>query len=155
MYSTCFGHNISIIRSLRLYTQTQPHQISNTHRTENKTTDVVIQQRSRKLRMMDIFMSETCRVHKKWNKLARDIKLVFYSSAIKMIHGPINTRSILFFLLTVRPVCSTSRRELWNYVFFFPVSSTSNYSCKFVSGSYLLQWTFQHETMDSLHLFIF
>ena len=27
-------------------TQTQPHQISNTQRTENKTTDVVIQQQS-------------------------------------------------------------------------------------------------------------
>ena len=41
-------------------TQTQPHQISNTQRTENKTTDVVIQQHSRKLLMMDILMSETC-----------------------------------------------------------------------------------------------
>jgi len=28
--------------------------------TENKTTDVVIQQHSRKLLMMDILMSETC-----------------------------------------------------------------------------------------------
>jgi len=43
--------NISIIRSLRL---------SNTQRTENTTTDVVIQQQSRKLLMMDILMSETC-----------------------------------------------------------------------------------------------
>ena len=41
-------------------TQTQPHQISNTQRTENKVTDVVIQQHSRKLLMMDILMSETC-----------------------------------------------------------------------------------------------
>ena len=31
-----------------------------TQRTENKTTDVVIQQHSRKLLMMDILMSETC-----------------------------------------------------------------------------------------------
>ena len=29
-------------------------------RTENKTTDVVIQQHGRKLLMMDILMSETC-----------------------------------------------------------------------------------------------
>ena len=36
------------------------HQISNTQRTENKTTDVVIQQHSRKLLMMDILMFETC-----------------------------------------------------------------------------------------------
>jgi len=63
-------------------TQTQPHQISNTQRTENKTTDVVIQQHSRKLLMMDILMSETCWVHKKWNKITSDIKLVFYSSGI-------------------------------------------------------------------------
>ena len=31
--------------------------------------------------MMDILMSETCWTHKKWNKIASDIKLVFYSSA--------------------------------------------------------------------------
>ena len=41
-------------------TQNQPHQISNTQWTENKKTDVVIQQHSRKLLMMDILMSETC-----------------------------------------------------------------------------------------------
>ena len=71
-------------------TQTQPHQISNTQRTENKTTDVVIQQHSRKLPMMDILISETCWVHKKWNKIASDIKFVFYSSTITMMHGRIN-----------------------------------------------------------------
>jgi len=47
---------------------------------ENKTTDVVIQQHSRRLLMMDILMSETCWAHKKWNKIANDIMLVFYSS---------------------------------------------------------------------------
>ena len=46
--------NISIIRGLRL--------------------------RCRKLLMMDILMSETCWAHKKWNKIASDIKLVFHSS---------------------------------------------------------------------------
>ena len=61
-------------------TPTQPHRISNTHRTKNNTTDVVIHQNSRKLLMMDILMSETCWAHKKWNKIASDIKLVFYSS---------------------------------------------------------------------------
>jgi len=67
--------NISITRSLRLCcsscasacktntTQNQPHQISDTQRTENKTTNVVIQQHSRKLLMMDILMSETCWAH--------------------------------------------------------------------------------------------
>jgi len=41
-------------------TQKQPHQNSNTQRTDNKTTDVVNQQHSRKLLMMDILMSKTC-----------------------------------------------------------------------------------------------
>ena len=104
--------NISIIRSLRLFcwittlvvsvlqaeacntdtSPTQPHRNSNTHRTKNNTTNVVIQQNSRKLLMMDILMSETCWAHKTWNKLASDIKLVFYSSAITMMHGPITIR---------------------------------------------------------------
>jgi len=73
-------------------TQTQPHQISNTQRTKNKTTDLVIQQHSRKPLMMDILMSETCWAHKKWNKIASDNKLVFYSSTITMMHGPINIK---------------------------------------------------------------
>ena len=65
-------------------TQNQPHQISNTQRTENKTTDVVIHQHRHKFLMMDILMSETFWAHKKWNKIASDIKLVFHSSTITM-----------------------------------------------------------------------
>ena len=42
--------------------------------------------------MMDILMSETCWAHKKWNKIASDTKMVFYSSTITMMHGPINIR---------------------------------------------------------------
>jgi hypothetical protein len=61
-------------------TQNQPPQISNTQRTESKTTDVVIQQHSRTLLMMDTLMSEICWAHKKWNKITSDIKLVFHSS---------------------------------------------------------------------------
>jgi len=53
---------------------------------------VVIYQHSRKLLKMDILMSETCWAHNKWNKIARDIKLVFHSSTIAMMHGPINIR---------------------------------------------------------------
>ena len=71
-------------------TQNQPHQISNTQWNKNKTTIVVIQQHNRQLLMMDILMSETCWIHKKLNKIASDIKLVFHSSAITMMHGPIN-----------------------------------------------------------------
>jgi len=101
--------NISIIRSLQLFcwittlvvlflvrcvlgfqcytdtTPTQQHWNPNTHRTKNNTTNVVIQQNSCKLLMMDILMSETCRAHKKWHKIASDIKLVFYSSAVSMM----------------------------------------------------------------------
>ena len=63
-------------------TPTQPHRNTNTHRTKNNTTNMVIQQNSRKLLMMDILMSETCWAHKTWNNIASDIKLVFYSSTI-------------------------------------------------------------------------
>ena len=59
---------------------------------QNKTTNVVIQQHIRKLLMMDILMSETYWAHKKWNKIASDINLVFHSSTIAMMHGPINIR---------------------------------------------------------------
>jgi len=71
-------------------TPTQPHRNSNTHRTKKNTTSVAIQQNSRKLLMVDILMSETCRAHKKWNKMASDIKLIFCTSAITKMHGPIN-----------------------------------------------------------------
>jgi len=71
-------------------TPTQPYRNSNTHRTKNNTTNVVIEQNSRKLLMMDILMSDTCWAHKKWNKIASDIKLVFYSSTITVMHGTIN-----------------------------------------------------------------
>jgi len=67
-------------------------QASATHWTKNNTTKVVIQQNSCKLLMMDILMSETCWAHKKLNKIASDIKLVFYTSTITMMHAPINIR---------------------------------------------------------------
>jgi len=73
-------------------TPSQPHRNSNTHQTKNNMTNVVTQQNSRKLLMIGILMSETCWAHKKWNKIASDIKLVFYSSTITMMHGPIYMR---------------------------------------------------------------
>ena len=74
---------------------------------------MVFQQHSRKLLMMDILMSETCWAHKKWNKIESDIKLVFHSSAITMMHGPINISDILclqvaFFIPTERFVGSVN-----------------------------------------------
>ena len=92
--------NISIFRSLRQLAQLQSAKrtppktsrtkSSNTQRTENKTTDVVTHQHSRKLLKMDILMSETCWAHNKWNKIAGVIKLVFHSSTTAMMHSPIN-----------------------------------------------------------------
>jgi len=73
-------------------TPTQPHRISNRHRTKKNTTNVVIQQNSRKRLMMDILMSETCWAHKRWNQTANYIQLVFYSSTITMMHGRINIK---------------------------------------------------------------
>jgi hypothetical protein len=62
--SLCFGTLVRLVLGGEACktntTQNQPHQSSNTQRTENKTTDVVIQQHSRELLMMDILMSETC-----------------------------------------------------------------------------------------------
>ena len=65
---------------------------------QEQQTNVVIQQNSRKLLMMDILMSETCWTHKKWNKIASDIKLVSYSSTITMMHGPKNIRFCCLFV---------------------------------------------------------
>ena len=68
--------------------RTQPNisrnKSSNTQWTENKTTDVVIHQHSRRLLKMAILMPETCWAHKKWNKIASDIKLVFHSSDVSL-----------------------------------------------------------------------
>jgi len=67
-------------------TPAQPHRNSSTHWTKNNTTNVVIAQNSRKFLMMDILMSETFWAHKKWNKIASDIKLVFYSSTYQLVY---------------------------------------------------------------------
>ena len=103
MSETCWAHKKwnKIASGIKLVfwafntdtTPTQPHRNSNTHRTKNNTTNVVFQQNSRKLLMMYILMSEICWAHKKWNKIASDIKLVFYSSNITMMYGPINISS--------------------------------------------------------------
>jgi len=68
------------------------HTETPTHIEPRTIRRMVIQQNSRKLLMMDTLMSETCWVHKKWNKITSDIKLIFYSSTITMMHGPINIR---------------------------------------------------------------
>ena len=87
--------NISIIRSLRLCCWI--------------TTSAVLFlvrcvleiwcEHSRKLLMMDILMSETCWVHKKWNKITIDIKLVFYSSSVELVLCIYNIHSKTWVLL--------------------------------------------------------
>jgi len=52
--------NTSLKPAKRTQPKTSRTKSFNTQRTENKTNDVVIQQHSRKLVMMDILMSETC-----------------------------------------------------------------------------------------------
>jgi len=75
--------NISITRSLLLFCSITTLVVVLLFRTKNNTTNVVIQQNSRKLLMIDILMSETYWAHKKWNKIASDIRLVFYFSIKK------------------------------------------------------------------------
>jgi hypothetical protein len=58
--SLCVGDLVRLGLNSTDTTQTQPHQTSNAQRTKNKTTNVVIEQHSRKLLMMGILMSETC-----------------------------------------------------------------------------------------------
>ena len=82
--------------------------------------NVVIQQNSRKLLMLDILMAETCWAHKKWNKIASDIKLVFYSSTVTMMHGPINIK--LFNVFNVRQILRVCAKSLgWSVSRFNPV----------------------------------
>ena len=81
----CSFCRLELLPATRAVLKTQPHQSSNTQRTENKTTVVVIHQHSRKLLKMDILMSETCWAHKKWNKIASDIKLVVHLSTTERI----------------------------------------------------------------------
>jgi len=95
--SVCVGDSVWLgcggIRVEACNTDTTPTQ---PHRTKNNKTNVVIQQHSRKLLMMDILMSETCWAHKKWNKIASDIKLVFYSSMyVNIINYKIRRQNIV------------------------------------------------------------
>ena len=54
-------------------TPAEPHLTSITQQTKNETTNVVIQQHSRKILMMGILIPATCWVYKKENKIASDI----------------------------------------------------------------------------------
>jgi len=66
--------------------------------------------------MMDILMYETCWIRKKWNKIASDIKLVFYSSTITMLHGPINISNNFTYVYQWVQICSWKQMHitLWS-----------------------------------------
>ena len=85
-------------------TPTQPHWISNTHRTKKNTTNVLIQQNSRKFLMMNILISETCWSHKKLNEIA--------SNKILLLLNYIN-KTLLFLILKNETI--TLKRCLWNF----------------------------------------
>jgi len=110
MSETCWAHKKWNSACNTDITPTQPHRNSNTHRTKNNTTNVLIQQNSRKLLMMDILMSETCWAHKKWNEIASDIKLFLLFFNITMMHGPIN---ISFYYCLVPFFCNGIWTEMW------------------------------------------
>ena len=63
------GIRVASWRAVVLHLATRIPLQPNHTETKNNTTNVVIQQNSRKLLMMDILMSETCWTHKKWNKI--------------------------------------------------------------------------------------
>jgi hypothetical protein len=79
---------------------------------QNKTTDVVTHQHSRKLLKMDKLMSETFWAHNKWNKIASDIKLVFHWSTLAMMHGPINI-SIVMSVCPSLSLCVRMKKNLF------------------------------------------
>ena len=124
-------------------TPTQPHWNSNTHWTKNNTTNVVIQQNSHKLLMMDILMSETCWTHKKWNKIASDIKLVFYSSTmnfhpfhchVQNVTIPCRSQELLPFLSVMYfflPPFSTNYSSILSHLILPSIYWSSSQSCCF------------------------
>ena len=79
----------------------------------------------------------TCWIHKKWNKIASDIKLVFYSSTITVMHGPINIKPAFivscyicihqFWRNLVQPITILPWRVSSQWVYLVSVSRT--YCC--------------------------
>ena len=76
---------------------------------------------------MDILMSETCWAHNKWNKIASNIKLVFHSSTIAMMRGPINIRLQSVFAKSVYScwVMVTEIQAMYYHIAFTDVRATT------------------------------
>ena len=58
---------------------------------QDRNNQCGIQHHSRELLMMGIVVRDICLAYKKYNKITGDIYLVFYSSVIIMMHGPIKS----------------------------------------------------------------
>ena len=82
-------HHFSLQHGYHAKPNTPKHQHTSN---QEHSTNVVIQQNSRKLLMMDILMSETCWAHKKWNKNSKWHQVGLLFSTIILMHGPINIR---------------------------------------------------------------
>jgi len=98
---------------------------------------------------MDILMSETCWAHKKWNKIASDIKLVFYSSTITMMNGPINIKLNSVYLrlktythLVARQAIFHVPTLIFKTLVFRKILITSHY--------YLKIWSFIGRALESI-----
>ena len=126
---------------------------SNTQRTENKTTDVVIHQHSRRLLKMDTLISETCWAHNKWNKIASDIKLVFHSSTITALFMKVLPQ-LVFLVLVRHSVEIPSRRTAVSYgAYRHKAQTTEHYLCalhnsdpwfRYCQLSVTVCWLFDH-----------
>ena len=99
---------------------------SNTQQTENKTTDVVIHQHSRRLLKMDILMSETCWAHNKWNKIACDIKLGFHSSTVWNCYA---IRTVHVLIVVLSSTKCTLRYTIYDIYQLLHVSAPRCHSC--------------------------
>ena len=78
------------------------------------------QQHSRELLMMGIVIPETCWAYKKYNKIISGIYLVFYSSVIRKMHGPVNIRSVLWISWYSMRTDGENRHDKDNSRVYFP-----------------------------------
>ena len=109
--------NISIIRSLRLFCWITTLVVLFLVRCVLEfrcgwvgVVSVLQASASRKLLMMDILMAEICWAHKKWNKIASDIKLVFYSSNLLQKFSYSSSSSLFIPNLSLAAFCRILRQ---------------------------------------------
>ena len=91
---------------------------------QNKMTDVVIQQHSRKLLMVDILMSETCWAHKKWNKIASDVNLLTPNDPYMGRTAPLTSKRCILYIYSTN-ICT----EYFKHALHCPFFSLQNAVC--------------------------